>query len=185
VKLVVVTSNPNKAHEVAAFFSESVSVTHVALECPELRSDDVSEIAREKARYAYGELGSPLIVDDTAFEIEALNGFPGPYASFVLDSIGTAGILKLMEGVQDRSASFTTAIAFANADEIEVFSGTIHGTITHTPRGKGGFGYDPIFEYNGKTLAELPLAEKNRISHRAKALGAFHDWFIRKFRPSS
>jgi len=185
VKLVVVTSNPNKAHEVAAFFSESVSVTHVALECPELRSDDVSEIAREKARYAYGELGSPLIVDDTAFEIDALNGFPGPYASFVLDSIGTAGILKLMEGVQDRSASFTTAIAFAGAEEIQVFSGTIHGTITHTPRGKGGFGYDPIFEYNGTTLAELPLAEKNCISHRAKALGAFHDWFIRTYRTSA
>jgi len=185
VKLVVVTSNPNKAHEVAAFFSGAVSVTHVALECPELRSDDVSEIARGKAGYAYGELGSPLIVDDTAFEIDALNGFPGPYAAYVLDSIGNAGILKLMEGVQDRSASFTTAIAFADADEIEVFSGTIHGTITLAPRGREGFGYDPIFECNGKTLAEIPLAEKSRVSHRAKALGAFHDWFIRKYYPPS
>jgi XTP/dITP diphosphohydrolase len=90
-----------------------------------------------------------------------------------------------MEGVQDRSASFTTAIAFADTDGIQVFSGTIHGTITPAPRGREGFGYDPIFEYNGTTLAELPLAEKNRISHRAKALGAFHDWFIRTHSPSS
>lgn len=181
MKLVVVTSNPNKAHEVAAFFSGSVSVTHVALECPELRSDDVGEIARGKARYAYGELGSPLIVDDTAFEIDALNGFPGPFAAYVLDSIGNAGILRLMDGVKDRGASFTTAIAFADADGIQVFTGTIHGTITTEGRGQGGFGYDPIFECNGKTLAEIPLEEKSRISHRARALRAFHDWFVQKY----
>jgi XTP/dITP diphosphohydrolase len=185
VKLVVVTSNPNKAHEVAAFFSGSVSVTHVALECPELRSGDVSEIAREKAKYAYGEIGAPLIVDDTAFEIDALNGFPGPFAAYVLDTIGNAGILRLMDGVQDRTASFTTAIAFADADGIQVFSGTIHGTITLAPRGREGFGYDPIFECMGKTLAEIPLAEKSRISHRAKALRAFHDWFVRKYGTTS
>jgi len=181
VKLVVVTSNPNKAHEVAAFFSGRVSVTHVALECPELRNDDVGEIAREKAKYAYGELGSPLIVDDTAFEIDALNGFPGPFASYVLYSIGNAGILRLMEGVRDRSASFTTAIAFADAGGIQVFTGTIHGTITTETRGHGGFGYDPIFEFNGKTLAEIPMEEKNKISHRARALRAFHDWFVQTF----
>jgi XTP/dITP diphosphohydrolase len=178
VKLVVVTSNPHKAHEVAAFFSGIVSVTHVALECPELRSNDVGEIAREKAKYAYGELSTPLIVDDTAFEIDALNGFPGPYAAFVLDSIGNAGILRLMEGVKDRGARFTTAIAFADADGVRVFSGTIDGTITTAPRGREGFGYDPIFECNGTTLAEIPLAEKSRISHRARALSAFRDWFV-------
>jgi XTP/dITP diphosphohydrolase len=185
VKLVVVTSNPNKAHEVAAFFSGRVDVMHVALECPELRSDDVGEIAREKARYAYGQIGAPLIVDDTSFEIDALNGFPGPFAAYVLDSIGNTGILRLMDGVPDRSASFTTAIAFADAGGIQVFTGTIHGTITTAPRGAGGFGYDPIFECNGKTLAEIPLAEKSRISHRAKALAAFHDWFIENYSTSS
>ena len=181
MKLVVVTSNPHKAHEVAEFFGSAVDVSHVALECPELRLDDVGEIARGKARYAYGEIGIPLIVDDTSFEIDALNGFPGPFAAYVLDAIGNAGILKLMEGVQDRSACFTTAIAFADEEGIQVFTGTIHGTITTAPRGAGGFGYDPIFECNGTTLAEIPLAEKSRISHRAKALAAFHDWFIKKY----
>jgi XTP/dITP diphosphohydrolase len=181
VKLVVVTSNPHKAHEVAAFFAGSVDVSHVALECPELRLEDVGEIARGKARYAYGEIGMPLIVDDTSFGIDALNGFPGPYAAYVLDAIGNAGILKLMEGVRDRGACFTTAIAFADAEGIQVFTGSIRGTITTAPRGAGGFGYDPIFECNGTTLAEIPLAEKSRISHRAKALAAFHDWFVLKF----
>jgi XTP/dITP diphosphohydrolase len=145
----------------------------------------VSEIAREKARYAYGEIGAPLIVDDTAFEIDALNGFPGPFAAYVLDTIGNAGILRLMDGVQDRTASFTTAIAFADADGIQVFSGTIYGMITLAPRGREGFGFDPIFECNAKTLAEIPLAEKSRISHRAKALRAFHDWFVGKYGTTS
>lgn len=184
MNLTVVTGNKNKAAEVAAFFAGSVEVVHVALDCPEHRDDDVGKIAGGKARYAYGELGVPLIVDDTAFSIAALSGFPGPYAAYVLNTIGNAGILKLMEGVQDRSAGFTTAIAFADADGIRVFKGSIAGIITTAPRGDNGFGYDPIFALaDGKTLAELALAEKNLISHRARALTAFRDWFLQDYRP--
>ena len=178
----MVTSNANKAAEVAAFFQGSVEVTHMSLDLPEYRSDDLGEIARGKALYAYEHLNIPLIVDDTGFFIDALKGFPGPYAAYVLHSIGNTGILKLMEGVSDRTACFTTAIAFADAQGLRVFKGTIYGRITYAPRGVGGFGYDPIFDVDGKTLAELPLEEKNRISHRAKALMAFHDWFMQDYR---
>jgi XTP/dITP diphosphohydrolase len=178
VKITMVTGNPGKAAEVAAFFGGSLEVGHVALTIPELRSDDIAEIARGKARYAYGELNTPLIVDDTGFFIDALKGFPGPYAAYVLDSIGNAGILKLMEGRGDRRARFTTAIAYADERCTEVFCGTLEGVIAHAPRGHNGFGYDPIFESGNKTLAELSLEEKGRISHRARALAAFHDWFV-------
>lgn len=179
MKLTVVTGNANKAKEVAAFFAGSVDVAHVALDCPEHRGDDVGKIAEGKAHFAFGELGVPLIVDDTAFSITALSGFPGPYAAYVLKTIGNAGILKLMEGIPDRSASFTTAIAFANTGGIRVFTGSVAGAITGEPRGRNGFGYDPIFALpNGRTLAELSLAEKSRISHRGKALAAFRDWFL-------
>jgi len=176
--LTIVTSNANKAQEVAAFFGGTLTVRHVALDIPELRSDDVREIAREKVRYAYDHLKEPLIVDDTAFSIDALNGFPGPYAAYVLISIGNTGILKLMDGVTDRNARFTTAIAFADETGIEVFTGTIDGRIITAPRGAGGFGYDSIFEVDGQTLAEIPLEKKSAISHRACALAAFRDWFI-------
>jgi XTP/dITP diphosphohydrolase len=81
-----------------------------------------------------------------------------------------------MEHKPDRHASFTTAIAFADNNGIRVFTGTISGTITQTPRGSEGFGYDAIFELNDRTLAELPLEEKSRISHRARALTAFRTW---------
>lgn len=182
MRLTIVTSNAHKAKEVAAFFEGMIDVTHIALDIPEHRSDDVGKIAKGKAMYAYKQLNTPLIVDDTGFSIDALKGFPGPYAAYVLHTIGNTGILKLMEGNVNRNARFTTAIAFADEREIAVFSGTIHGRITYHPRGCGGFGYDPIFEVEERTLAELPLEGKNAISHRARALAAFRDWFVRERR---
>jgi len=181
LKLTMVTSNANKAAEVAAFFSGVLEVKHVALEIPEHRSDDVGEIAKGKAQYAYARLQTPLIVDDTGFSIDALNGFPGPYAAYVLHTIGNSGILKLMDGVKNRQAHFTTAIAFADESGIHVFTGSIHGSVTTSPTGKNGFGYDPIVDIDGRTLAEMSLAEKSTISHRAKALCAFRDWFCSKY----
>ena len=84
-----------------------------------------------------------------------------------------------MDGTGDRSAGFTTAIAFADDAGIRVFTGTLPGTITTAPRGSNGFGYDPIFALpDGRTLAELTLEEKSRLSHRAKALSSFKDWFL-------
>jgi XTP/dITP diphosphohydrolase len=174
----MVTSNANKAVEVAAFFKGALEVTHVALEIPENRSDDVSEIAKGKAQYAYDRLKTPLIVDDTGLSIDALNGFPGPYAAYVLHTLGNTGIQKLIDGVKNRNAHFTTAIAYVDKSGVRVFTGTIHGNITTSPRGSNGFGYDPIVDIDGRTLAEMSLEEKSVISHRAKALVAFRDWFL-------
>ena len=80
-----------------------------------------------------------------------------------------------MEGEPDRRAHFETAIAYADSSGIRVFHGTMAGTIVD-PRGREGFGYDPIFEYQGKTLAEIPIGEKSRISHRAMALANLREW---------
>lgn len=182
MKITVVTSNANKAAEVAAFFQGVVEVGHIPLDMPEIRSDDVGEIAHSKAQYAYEQLKTPLIVDDTGLSIDALNSFPGPYAAYVQHTLGNAGILKMMEGERDRAARFTTAIAFVDENGIRVFKGTLHGKISSSPRGDAGFGYDPIFEVGEKTLAEISIGEKNLISHRAKALAAFHDWFLQTYR---
>jgi XTP/dITP diphosphohydrolase len=176
----MVTSNADKAREVEAFFQGSIEVIHVALDIPEHRSDDVGEIARGKAQFAFETLHVPVIVDDTGFSIDALNGFPGPYAAYVLHTIGNRGILKLMAAEEDRGAHFTTAIGYSDGKVTKVFPGTIDGKITREPRGDRGFGYDPIFEWEGRTLAELPLEEKSRISHRARALALFRDWLLRE-----
>lgn len=175
MKLAVVTGNHHKAGEIAAFFGARLLTEHVQMDIPEYRDDDVGEIARQKAAHAYGCLKRPLIVDDTGFSIEALNGFPGPYAAYVLRTIGNEGILRLLERAGDRRAYFETAIGFADSGGVRVFRGRIDGMIV-PPRGSGGFGYDPIFEVGDKTLAELPAAEKSRMSHRARALALFLDW---------
>jgi XTP/dITP diphosphohydrolase len=177
VKIVVVTSNSNKVAEIADFFGSLLEITHVSMDIPEYRHDDVGEIAYRKAEYAFHALHSPLIVDDTAFSIKALNGFPGPYAAYVLSTIGNEGILKLMEEAISRNAYFETAIAFASEKGIRIFKGRLDGVIV-PPRGNSGFGYDPIFEVGGYTLAELDRAGKNRISHRARALSLLKDWII-------
>jgi XTP/dITP diphosphohydrolase len=175
----VVTSNQHKAAEVAAFFRNEVDIEHVCIELPEYRFNDVGEIARNKAEYAYNMVKRPLFVDDTAFSVEALQGFPGPYAAYVHATIGNAGILKLLDDIADRRAHFETAIAFAVEEGIQVFRGRLEGVIV-PPRGHQGFGYDPIFEVAGRTLAELSLAEKSRVSHRALALSRFKKWILSK-----
>jgi XTP/dITP diphosphohydrolase len=185
VKITMVTSNAGKAEEVAAFFRGALEIDHVTIDLPEHRSDDVGEIAREKARYAYRQLNVPVIVDDTGLFIHALNGFPGPYAAYVQHTLGNSGILTLMEGKTDRSARFITAIAYADQSGIRVFSGTLEGKIAIAPRGYNGFGYDPVFEVGSKTLAELSMEQKSRMSHRARALTAFHDWFMKERYSSS
>ncbi len=99
--------------------------------------------------------------------------FPARMPRTCSNSIGNEGILKIMMNVKNRNAHFTTVIAFADEQGVRHFPGTVHGRIVTVPRGSGGFGYDPIFEVEGRTFAELPLNEKNRISHRALALTAF------------
>jgi XTP/dITP diphosphohydrolase len=160
-----------------SYFGGLFEVEHVCIECPEYRHDDVGEIAKNKASYAFSLVKKPLVVDDTAFYIEALSGFPGPYAAYVFHKLGNRGILKLMEGEKDRSAHFETAIAYADSSGIMLFYGTMAGTLVE-PRGRDGFGYDPIFEYKGKTLAEIPIGEKSRISHRAMALANLREWLM-------
>jgi XTP/dITP diphosphohydrolase len=178
VKIIMVTSNADKAAEVAVFFRGLLEVDHVAFEIPEFRSDNVGEIAREKARFAYRQLKKPLIVDDTGFFIDALGGFPGSYASYVQNTIGNQGILTLMKEQANRIARFTTAISFADHSGIYLFTGTLEGKITFSCRGRDGFGYDPIFQVGEKTLAEMSIEEKSMISHRARALFAFRDWLF-------
>jgi XTP/dITP diphosphohydrolase len=145
----------------------------------EVKSDDVVVVAREAARAAYRTLKRRLVVDDTGLYISALNGFPGAYAAFVQKTIGNDGILRLMERLTDRTASFVTAAAYADGRNIKTFVGEMRGHIALAPSGEEGFGYDPIFICDGetRTYAEMNLSEKIAISHRSKAFSLFLDWY--------
>ncbi len=181
LKITFVTGNKHKAFEAAGILNGLATVEHISMECPEIRSLSVEEVAKGKALYAFSMLKRPVIADDTGFFIPTLNCFPGACAAFVQDTIGNEGILCLMANKTDRSAYFETGIAYADESGVYVFSGRINGSIVN-PKGNNGFGYDPIFSVNGKTLAEMNAEEKNAISHRSIAIRAFRAWLVDKHR---
>lgn len=178
--ITFVTGNRNKAEEAAEFFKGITEINHVSFDAVEPQSDNCGDVARAKAEQAYDALKIPVIADDTGFFIESLNGFPGVYASYVLDTIGISGILHLLDKCSSRKAYFITALAYSDDLGTRVFYGRVDGIISEFPRGDKGFGYDPIFEVDGRTFAEMDIDEKNTMSHRAKALSAFRDWYIKK-----
>lgn len=175
--------NQHKLKELTPLFKEfEVSFETSSIEKYEIRSSDVSEVAKEAALQAFNTLGRPIVVDDTGLYIKALKGFPMAYPAFVLDSIGRSGILKLMEGISDRSAKFVTAVGFADKDENRVFLGEMSGFIANEEAGTGGFGYDPIFIPNTetRTYAQLSFDEKVGISHRTRAFRHFLKWYVNR-----
>lgn len=180
-RLVLVTQNEHKLEELTPLFEEyEVPFDTTGLEKFELQSKDVEEIAIAAAKYAHNVLGRSVVVDDTGFFVSALNDFPGSYAAYVLQTIGYQGILTLLNAAQNRSARFVTAVAFCDDLSQKSFLGEMKGTVSSTPSGSSGFGYDPIFMPTGfsKTYADLSLSQKVQISHRTKAFRAFLDWWI-------
>ncbi|MHA2407741.1 MAG: non-canonical purine NTP pyrophosphatase, partial [Candidatus Ranarchaeia archaeon] len=125
----------------------------------------------------------PIFVEDAGLFIDSLNGFPGPYSSYVLKTLGLNGILALMKNIEERRAEFRAVVAFIHpADrEVEIFNGITKGRISGTIRGEQ-WGYDPIFIPHGqtKTYAEMESSTKNKLSHRFQALNKFAKWMQSK-----
>jgi len=184
IRFVVVTSNLGKAREFESIFSEyGLSFRIEPIKTPEIQAVDLRIIAEQSAIYAYDILREPVLVEDAGLFIDALNGFPGPFSSYVYKAIGIRGILKLMEDVEDRRARFLSVIAFYTPmiGGVKIFTGEVEGYIAREPRGSSGFGFDPIFipaEGDGKTFAEQSVEEKNKLSHRARAARKFAEWML-------
>lgn len=179
-----VTGNEGKVREAREYLREPIE--QVAYDYTEIQADDLGEIAARGAREAFAELGGGegVVADDTGLSVEALDGFPGPYSAYVEDTIGIEAIPRLLADEEDRRARFRTVVAYADSEGVETFEGSVGGTIV-SPRGEGGFGFDPIFEYDGRTFAEMGVEEKNAISHRGRALEAFAEWYAGRDRSGS
>ena len=118
----------------------------------------------------------PLFIDDSGLFVEALKGFPGVYSSYVFKTVGCEGILRLMEGVEDRRARFECCIGYmAPGGEPFMVKGVAQGSISRRMAGTGGFGYDPVFVPDGhtRTYAQMDVEEKNTMSHRGRAMAKF------------
>jgi len=177
-----VTGNIHKFNEARLFLAKyKVAVAMLKIGAVEIQDDNLENIAKASATDAAKKCGLPIFVEDAGLFIEALKGFPGPYSSYVYRTIGTKGILKLMENTAKREAYFQSVVAFSSPEEApKCFRGKVKGKISMEERGSSGFGFDPIFEPSGgpkKTFAEMTIAEKNEYSHRAKALRKFAEWY--------
>lgn len=171
-----VTSNRDKVREVRALLETPVE--QVEYDYPELQADSLETVATAGARDAYASLGEgdPLIVEDSGLFVDSLGGFPGPYSAYVEATLGIARVWRLAEPESDRRARFRSVVAYVDDSGVETFVGEVEGAIV-APRGDGGFGYDPIFAVDGRTLAERTTAEKNALSHRGRALRSFAEWY--------
>jgi XTP/dITP diphosphohydrolase len=184
-KLVLATNNPHKISEIKDIMSGlEIEVLSAAdfRDFPEIEETGktLEENAALKARAIWQLYRLPSMADDTGLEVEHLNGLPGVYSARFAGPGCTykdnyKKLLALLEDIprSNRCARFRTAIAFIDADEnLHEVSGELNGIIADAPRGNFGFGYDPVFIVEGtyKTLAEMLPAEKNVVSHRARAL---------------
>lgn len=184
--LIFVTGNKNKFEE-AKNLSDNydVKIEHRNISYVEIQADELIDVVKPSAQQACEMVGAPCFVEDAGLFIDSLNGFPGPYSSYVFKTVGNEGILRLMEGIpeEDRSAKFRSAVAYCEpGGEPEVFVGEVEGAISKEMRGSKGFGYDPIFlpeRGGGGTFAEMSTEMKNYLSHRAKAIEKLVKWYTR------
>ncbi|KAJ5107986.1 hypothetical protein N7456_004661 [Penicillium angulare] len=177
--LKFVTGNPNKVIEVNAILAGLIPVEPVALDIPEIQGT-LEEIARDKCRRAAQIIKGPVIVEDSALEFYALNRLPGPYIKYFLDSLGNDGLNKLLYSYTDKRADAVCTFAFTAGPKMEpmIFQGRLGGRIVPA-RGPPVFGWEPIFEHEGETLAEMAHDKKNNLSHRYRALYKFQEWLAR------
>ncbi|MCH7411527.1 non-canonical purine NTP diphosphatase [Belliella sp. DSM 111904] len=183
MKICFATNNKKKIEEVKAALGSSftiVSLEEIGCqeELPET-GDTLDHNAFQKARYVKENYGVDCFADDTGLEVEALDGAPGVYSGRYAgeprsDERNIDKLLSNLEGVSNRKARFRTVIALILDGKEHSFEGQADGVILDKRTGEGGFGYDPIFrpEDYDKTFAELSMEEKNKISHRGKAVEA-------------
>jgi XTP/dITP diphosphohydrolase len=198
-----VTTNPGKVREAR---DRLPAVDQLDFDYPEIQSPDLGPIAAAGARAAHRHAGDPVLVDDAGLFVAGFDGFPGPYSSFVEETVGIEAVGRLCDRELDAlDASFRCVLGYCdgtnldapgvnhsdggapdaprvdtgeNGDALPValFEGVVEGRIV-PPRGDGGFGYDPIFEVGGTTFAEMTPDEKNDHSHRGRALDIFANWY--------
>jgi XTP/dITP diphosphohydrolase len=174
-----ITGNKHKVKEAKGIFEKfGIELEHTDLGYPEIQGELV-DVANFGAKYAASKLKGPVIVEDAGLFIRALNWFPGTYSSYVQETLGNYGILKLMNDVEDRYAEFRSVIGYCTPkSEPEIFLGAVKGHIAYEERGNQGFAYDPLFIPEGydKTFGELTRSKKNEFSHRRRSLEQFALW---------
>lgn len=181
MKLVFATNNPHKLQEIKHLLNNSIDLICLSDipcddEIPE-NQETLEGNAAEKSFYIFDKYGLNCFADDTGLEIEALNGEPGVYSARYAGKERDSGknmdlVLEKLSGTKNRKARFRTVISLVIDGHETQFEGVVNGEILEEKRGQTGFGYDPIFrpEESTSSFAEMTLEEKNKISHRGRAV---------------
>ena len=187
--LVFASNNEHKIKEINSLLGSSFKLLglrdiNILEDIPE-KEDLIEGNALAKARYVYNSSGMDVFADDTGLEIFALNGLPGVHSARFAgenkdSSANIEKVLSLLGSTESRKARFRTVIALILNNKEYLFEGVVDGSIIYEKRGTGGFGYDPIFIPEGKTstFAEMTLAEKNTVSHRARAFTKLKEFLL-------
>lgn len=194
MKLIFATNNTHKLREIRSLISDEITILSLAdaginTEIPE-DFETLEENAHQKSQFIYDITGTNCFADDTGLEVSALNGEPGVYSArysrmgdlqFPDLEISEGNIHKLLlklRNTTNRDARFRTVISLILDKQEFKFEGIAEGAILRTARGEKGFGYDPVFQPEGSSLsfAEMTLLEKNRLSHRGKAVEKLVDF---------
>ena len=188
--LVLASRNPGKTREIRELLKDfPIEIKNLDDFGPtpdiEEDGDTFDENAFRKASFTAKVLGLPALADDSGLEVEALGGGPGVHSAryagpSATDDERVAKLLKEMEGKENRAAAFMCVISIAVPSGVALtYEGRCEGVIAEAPAGENGFGYDPIFYYPPmkKTFAQLSAEEKNRVSHRGKALEELKEEF--------
>jgi len=175
--IAFVTTNEGKYREVSAILADAgVKIVREDRSYPEIQADRLEKVVRFAATVLDDQIRGDYLIDDSGLFLDAFGGFPGVYSSYVHKRLGNPGLLKLLQDAKTRAATFETVFLLRQGGSHEVFHGECRGTIAAGERGTGGFGFgfDPIFVPEGaaKTFAEMTVTEKNRVSHRARAVVA-------------
>ncbi len=178
MQIILASQNKNKLKELSTVFQKKLSKHSLVFPYKVLNviedKETIKENAEKKALEYFKFYDLPVIADDSGLFVEALNGAPGVHSARFSgedadDEKNNYKLLDLLQNNPNRSATFKTVLCFFDGKEFLYTLGELDGEILSSPRGKNGFGYDPIFEVNGKTLAEMTLEEKSEISHRKNA----------------
>jgi XTP/dITP diphosphohydrolase len=185
MKLILATQNSHKVAEIRAVLPpewELLLPSDFGLS-GQLREDGTTleENAIQKARFLWEQTGIPSLADDSGLEVDALGGAPGVDSAHYAgpersDSANRGKLLDALKDSANRRARFTTVLAWATADGVASYRGTVEGTIGDCERGTQGFGYDSLFvplEGDGRSFAEMSSSEKTALSHRSRALAAW------------
>ena len=169
--ITFITGNQGKVKYLSDYFH--IPVAHAKLDLREIQSLNLREIVEDKARQAFALFKKPVLVEDASLIFKDMNGLPGPMIKWFLEALGNKGLCRLVDSFSSREARAEVMFALCDKQGLNVFSGNIiKGSIAKKPRGRAGFGWDPIFIPKGhaKTWAEMSGEEKHQTSMRKIAL---------------